>query len=136
VILEDQASQILKLSSDKDTQATTLYTRLQISAVNETLFEEKVRELADACEDLDRRSNFKGMESETLKERVNKLEGENGRLHGHLAAYVPAVSALNDCITSLEMQTLAHANPHNYKVLKVIYMVSSVGNQPLFHFLY
>ncbi|KAG4943672.1 Protein NETWORKED 1D [Glycine max] len=119
VILEDQASQILKLSSDKDTQATTLYTRLQISAVNETLFEEKVRELADACEDLDRRSNFKGMESETLKERVNKLEGENGRLRGHLAAYVPAVSALNDCITSLEMQTLAHANPHNYKVLKV-----------------
>ncbi|KAG4921566.1 hypothetical protein JHK86_050379 [Glycine max] len=119
VILEDQASQILKLSSDKDTQAATLYTRLQISTVNETLFEEKVHELADACEDLDRRSNFKGMESETLKERVNKLEGENGRLHGHLAAYVPAVSALNDCITSLEMQTLAHANPHNYKVLKV-----------------
>ncbi|KAG4916116.1 hypothetical protein JHK87_053673 [Glycine soja] len=119
VILEDQASQILKLSSDKDTQAATLYTRLQISAVNETLFEEKVRELADACEDLDRRSNFKGMESETLKERVNKLEGENGRLRSHLAAYVPAVSALNDCITSLEMQTLAHANPHNYKVLKV-----------------
>ena len=136
VILEDQASQILKLSSDKDTQAATLYTRLQISTVNETLFEEKVHELADACEDLDRRSNFKGMESETLKERVNKLEGENGRLHGHLAAYVPAVSALNDCITSLEMQTLAHANPHNYKVLKVIYMVSSAGNQPLFHFLY
>ncbi|KAG5048799.1 hypothetical protein JHK85_009902 [Glycine max] len=119
VILEDQASQILKLSSDKDTQAATLYTRLQISAVNETLFEEKVRELADACEDLDRRSNFKGMENETLKERVNKLEGENGRLRGHFVAYVPAISAFNDCITSLEMQTLAHANPHNYKVLKV-----------------
>ncbi|KAG5072386.1 hypothetical protein AAZX31_03G138500 [Glycine max] len=159
VILEDQASQILKLSSDKDlqngelgclcevnqkleaemrhlhqelgeiklreeklncellkgtneieqweTQAATLYTRLQISAVNETLFEEKVRELADACEDLERRSNFKGMESEMLKERVKKLEGENGRLHGQLAAYVPAVSALNDSITALEMQTLA-----------------------------
>ncbi|XP_020236241.1 protein NETWORKED 1D [Cajanus cajan] len=171
VILEDQASQILKLSSDKDrqndelrclcevnqkleaemrhlhqqlgetklreeklshelrketneieqweTQAATLYTRLQVSAVNETLFEEKVRELADACEDLERRSNFKGMESEMLKERVNKLEGENGRLRGQLAAYVPAVSALNDCITSLEMQTLAHTKPCDYKVSKV-----------------
>ncbi|TKY62423.1 NETWORKED 1D [Spatholobus suberectus] len=171
VILEDQASQILKLSSNKDrqndelgclcevnqkleaemrhlhqelgeiklreeklnyellkgtneieqweTQAATLYTRLQISAVNETLFEEKVRELADACEDLERRSNFKGMESEMLKERVNKLEGENGRLRGQLAAYVPAVSALNDCITSLEMQTLAPAKPHDYKVSEV-----------------
>nr|KYP46069.1 hypothetical protein KK1_032376 [Cajanus cajan] len=102
-----------------ETQAATLYTRLQVSAVNETLFEEKVRELADACEDLERRSNFKGMESEMLKERVNKLEGENGRLRGQLAAYVPAVSALNDCITSLEMQTLAHTKPCDYKVSKV-----------------
>ena len=119
-----------------ETQAATLYTRLQISAVNETLFEEKVRELADACEDLERRSNFKGMESEMLKERVKKLEGENGRLHGQLAAYVPAVSALNDSITALEMQTLAQVNPHNYKVLKVIYMISSTENQPLLHILY
>ncbi|KAK7396385.1 hypothetical protein VNO78_17355 [Psophocarpus tetragonolobus] len=171
VILEDQASQILKLSSDKDrqndelgclcevnqkleaemrnlhqelgeiklreeklncellkgtneieeweTQAATLYTRLQISAVNETLFEEKVRELADACEDLERRSNFKGMESEMLKERVNNLEDENRRLRDQLAAYVPAVSALNDCIMSLEIQTLPLTKPHEYKVSKV-----------------
>ncbi|KAK7336779.1 hypothetical protein VNO77_17327 [Canavalia gladiata] len=176
VILEDQASQILKLSSDKDhqneelgclyeenqkleaemtrlhkelgetklreeklsyellkgtneteqweTQATTLYTRLQICAVNETLFEGKVRELADACEDLDRRSNFKGIESEMLKERVNKLEGENRRLSCQLAAYVPAVSALNNCITSLEMQTLVHVKPHDYKVSKVKYLAN------------
>ncbi|KAK7378390.1 hypothetical protein VNO80_03829 [Phaseolus coccineus] len=171
VILEDQASQILKLSSEKDqqndefgclgkvnqkleeemrhlhqeigeiklreeklshellkgtneikqweTQAATLYTRLQISAVNETLYEEKVRELAGACEDLERRSKFKDMESEMLKERVYKLEGDNGKLRVQLAAYVPAASALNDCITSLEMQTLGHANPHDEKVSKV-----------------
>ncbi|BAT85467.1 hypothetical protein LR48_Vigan50s003600 [Vigna angularis] len=171
VILEEQASQILKLSSDKDrqndelgclggvnqkletemrhlrqelgeikvreeklsqelykgtneikqweTHAATLYNRLQISAVNETLFGEKVRELAYACEDLERRSNFKDMESEMLKERVCKLEGENGKLRVQLAAYVPATSALNDCITSLEMQTLGHAKPHDDKVSKV-----------------
>ncbi|CAJ1904064.1 unnamed protein product [Sphenostylis stenocarpa] len=171
VILEDQASQILKLSTHKDrqndelgclgevnkkleaemrhlhqelreiklreeklthellkgtneikqweTQAATLYTRLQMSAVNETLFEEKVRELADACEDLECKSNFTGMESEVLKERVNKLEGENVKLRDQLAAYVPAASALNDCITSLELQTLGHAKPYEYKVPKV-----------------
>ncbi|KAK7285309.1 hypothetical protein RJT34_20076 [Clitoria ternatea] len=170
VILEDQASQVLKLSSDKDRQneelgslcevnqrleaemrnlhqelgetklreeklscellkgtheikqweihATALYTRLQISAINETLFEGKVCELADVCENLECRSNFKGMESEMLKERVDKLEGENRTLRGQLAAYVPAVRALNDCITSLEMQTFVHAKPHDDQVSK------------------
>ena len=76
------------------------------------------------------------MESEKLKGRVKKLEGENGRLRCQLAAYVPAVSGLNDSITALEMQTLAQVNPHNYKVLKVIYMISSTENQPLLHILY
>jgi len=188
VILEDQASQILKLSSEKDqqndelgclgemnqqleeemrhlhqeigeiklreeklshellkgtneikqweTQAATLYTRLQISAVNETLYEEKVRELADACKDLERRSNFKDMESEMLKERVCKLEGENGKLRAQLAAYAPAASALNDCITSSEIQTLGHAKPHDDKVAKVIYILSSTGNQLQLHWLH
>ncbi|XP_061366976.1 protein NETWORKED 1D [Gastrolobium bilobum] len=171
VILEDQASQILKLSTDKDrqneelgcvcevnqkleaeirdlnqelgetklreeklsyellkganeaeqweTQATTFYTELQISDVNETLFEDKVRELAEECEMFELRSNSKGMESEKLKERVNKLECENGRLRGQLAAYVPAISGLSDRITSLEMQTLLHADPHDRKESKV-----------------
>ncbi|CAL0310355.1 unnamed protein product [Lupinus luteus] len=170
VILADQATQILKLSSDKDhqnekltclyevnqnleaeiqhlcqelgetklkeeklsselqnganeieqleTQADTLYAGLQISAVNETLFEEKSRELFDTCKSLELRSDTKDMYSEKLKERVMKLEGENRRLHGQLAAYVPATSALNDCITSLEMQIVAHANPHDYKESK------------------
>ncbi|KEH23808.1 kinase interacting (KIP1-like) family protein [Medicago truncatula] len=172
VILEDQDSQILKLSADKDcqndelgflcevnkkleaemrhlhqelgetklreknisyallkgvdeieqweSQAATLYTRMLISNVNETFFEGKVRELADACENLEYRSSSEVMESGKLKERVNKLEGENRRLQGQLAAYVPAVGGLNDCITSLEMQTLVHAKPHHdYKETKI-----------------
>ncbi|OIW05003.1 hypothetical protein TanjilG_06415 [Lupinus angustifolius] len=170
VILADQATQILNLSSDKDreneklaclyevnqkleaemqhlcqelgetklreeklsselqnganeieqleTQADMLYAGLQISAVNETLFEGKARELDDACKNLELRSDAKDMYSEMLKERVMKLEGENRRLHGQLAAYVPAASALNDCITSLEMQIVVHANPHDYKESK------------------
>ncbi|KAF7818349.1 protein NETWORKED 1D [Senna tora] len=179
VILEEQASQILNLSSDKDrqneelrclcevnqklesemrhlrdeleeakvreeklnyqlkmgaeeielweTQAATLYAELQIYAVNETLIEEKVRELADACESLEHGNSNKTVESEGLKERVSKLESENGRLHSQLAAYVPAVSALKDCITSLEMQTLTHAKPHNYEESKVL--VNLVNHQ-------
>ncbi|XP_019441885.1 PREDICTED: protein NETWORKED 1D isoform X2 [Lupinus angustifolius] len=169
--LEDQANQILKLSSDKDhrneeleclievnqklesemrhlyqelgetklrenelnyelhkgtddieqweTQAETLYAGLQISAVNETLFEGKVSELADMCENLECQNYTKDMESKLLKETVRKLEDENGRLRSHLAAYVPAISALNDCITSLEMHTLVHAKPHEHEESKV-----------------
>ena len=60
------------------------------------------------------------MESEHLKERVSELEVENGRLCEQLIAYVPAVSALNDCITSLEMQTLAHEKPHDHEESKVL----------------
>ncbi|KAJ1433100.1 Protein Networked [Sesbania bispinosa] len=175
LVLEDQASQILKLSSDKDrqneelgclcevnqkleaemrhlhqeleetklreeklnyellkgtneieqwqSQVATLYTGLQISAVNETLFEGKICELADTCEDLERRSSSECMEGEKLKERVSKLEGENGKLRNQLASFVPAVNALNDCITSLEMQTLVHSKPH-YKESKVKNLVN------------
>ncbi|TKY52652.1 NETWORKED 1D [Spatholobus suberectus] len=102
-----------------ETQASTLFAELQIYAVNETLFEGKVCELADACKNLECRNYSKDMESEQLKERVNKLEVENGRLCDQLAAYVSAVSALNDCITSLEMQTLAHAKLNDYEESKV-----------------
>ncbi|XP_058748726.1 protein NETWORKED 1D-like [Vicia villosa] len=170
-LLEDQGSQILKLSSDKDhqieeheylrevnkkleadmrhlqqelgetklmekklsnallkgvdemeqweSQAATFYTGMQISTVNETFFEGKVRELADACENLESRCSSNIMESEKLKERVDKLEDENKKLRVQMAAYVPAVSGLNDCITSLEMQTLGQTKSHDFKESKV-----------------
>ncbi|KAI4324375.1 hypothetical protein L6164_023920 [Bauhinia variegata] len=172
VVHEDQANQILKLSSEKDRQneeleclcevnqkleskmrqlcgeleetkrreeklsnqlhkgtkeiefweiqAASLYSELQISSVNETLFEGKVHELADACKSLEYGSNLKGIESERLKETVNNLEGENGILRDQLAAYFPAVSTLKDSITSLEMRTLERTKPHDYDKSKVV----------------
>ncbi|KAL1367392.1 hypothetical protein HN51_021457 [Arachis hypogaea] len=102
-----------------ETQATTLYAELQISSVIETLFEGKVCELSDACENLERKNHSKELESEQLKERVSQLEGENGRLHGQLAAYVPAVAALTDSVTSLEMQTVTNRKPHDHEESKV-----------------
>ncbi|RDX84892.1 Protein NETWORKED 1D, partial [Mucuna pruriens] len=108
-----------------ETQASTLFAELQVSVVNKTLFEGKVLELADACENLERRNYSKDMESELLKERVSKLEVENGRLCDQLTAYVPAVSALNGCITSLEMQTLAHEKPHDYEESKAKNLVNN-----------
>ncbi|WVZ01121.1 hypothetical protein V8G54_027190 [Vigna mungo] len=103
-----QASESEKATSEK------------ISATNETLFEEKVYELAYACEDLERKSNFKDMESEMLKEKVCKLEGENEKLRLQLTVYVPTVSVLNDCITFLEMITLGHCqHPISLKSLPI-----------------
>ncbi|KAI4349478.1 hypothetical protein L6164_010062 [Bauhinia variegata] len=172
VVHEDQANQILKLSSEKDsqneelgclcevnrklesemrqlskeleetkrreeklsyqlyegtnevefweTQAAALFSELQNSFVNETLFEGKVHELADACESLECGSHLKGIESEQLKERIRKLEDENGTLRGQLAAYFPAVSTLKDSIASLEMQTLVHVKSDDYHQAKVV----------------
>ncbi|KAK7345846.1 hypothetical protein VNO77_16458 [Canavalia gladiata] len=108
-----------------ETQASTLFVELQISAINETLFEGKVCELAETCENLQCRNYSKDRESEQLKERVSELEVENRRLCDQLASYVPAVSSLNDCITSLEIQTLANAKPNDYEESKVKKLVNN-----------
>ncbi|XP_057423981.1 protein NETWORKED 1D-like [Lotus japonicus] len=122
--LSDEVDKVMSEIEQWETQASALYAELQISAVNETLFERKVCELADACENLERNNYSKDMESEQLKDRVSKLEDQNGRLCDQLAAYFPAVSALNDCITSLEMQTVEHAKPRDCEEPKVEILVN------------
>ncbi|KAM1042003.1 hypothetical protein FF1_031157 [Malus domestica] len=93
-------------------QAATLFGELQGSNIRETLFEGKIRELIEACQILEDRSNSRGIENKILKERVCALEDENGGLQAQLAAYIPAVISLKECITSLEKHILADTGSH------------------------
>ncbi|KAB2634177.1 myosin-3-like [Pyrus ussuriensis x Pyrus communis] len=93
-------------------QAATLFGELQSSNIRETLFEGKIRELIEACQILEDGSNSRGIENKILKERVCALEDENGGLQAQLAAYIPAVISLKECITSLEKHILADTGSH------------------------
>ncbi|GLT36360.1 hypothetical protein SLA2020_107440 [Shorea laevis] len=90
-------------------QASVLFGELQISVVHEALLEGKLYELNGAFEVLENQSTSKDIEVDELKERISTLEGENGGLKAQMAAYVPAVNSLRDCITSLENCILVHA---------------------------
>ncbi|GLU07578.1 hypothetical protein SLE2022_245330 [Rubroshorea leprosula] len=92
-----------------ETKASALFGELQISVVQEAMLEGKLHELNEAHEDLENRSTLKVMEVDELKERISTLEGENGGLKAHVAAYVPAVNSLKNCITSLENCILMRA---------------------------
>ncbi|XP_034229909.1 LOW QUALITY PROTEIN: protein NETWORKED 1D [Prunus dulcis] len=94
------------------TQAATFFGELQISTIRETLFEGKIRELIEACQILEDRSNSRGMESKIMKERISTLEYENGGLQAQLAAYIPAVISLKESTTALEKHVLADATSH------------------------
>ncbi|KAK9282219.1 hypothetical protein L1049_005133 [Liquidambar formosana] len=95
-----------------ETEAAAFFGEMQISAIHEALFKEKVHELIEACQSLEDGSNSQGMEIELLKERVSTLEDENGRLKAQSAAYILAIDSLRDCISSLEDQTLLHTELH------------------------
>ncbi|CAL5436936.1 unnamed protein product [Camellia sinensis] len=91
-----------------ESEATTFFGDLQISALFQALFEEKVHQLTEACKSLEGETTSKNMDIEKMKERISTLEGENGGLKTQLAAYVPAINALKDCILSLENHTCLH----------------------------
>ncbi|KAI7989859.1 Protein NETWORKED 1D [Camellia lanceoleosa] len=91
-----------------ESEATTFFGDLQISALFQALFEEKVHQLTEACKSLEGETTSKNMDIEKMKERISTLEGENGGLKTQLAAYVPAINALKDCILSLENHTGLH----------------------------
>ena len=108
-----------------ETQAATLYEEVQRSTASETLIEGKFHEVVNTCDNLEREHYNRSVEGEMLKDRVGELENQNGKLRDQLAAYVPVVSALKDCITSLEMQTLMHTEQHSREKSKVLtYFVS------------
>ncbi|KAA8550832.1 hypothetical protein F0562_002516 [Nyssa sinensis] len=91
-----------------ETEAAAFYSELQFSTVCQALFEEKVHELSEAYESFEDQITSKDMDVELLKERINTLEGENGEFKAQLAAYVPAVISLRDCISSLEDHSCLH----------------------------
>ncbi|KAB2605359.1 CAP-Gly domain-containing linker protein 1 [Pyrus ussuriensis x Pyrus communis] len=93
-------------------QAVTFFGELQTSTIRETLFEGKVRELIEACQILEDRSNSNGIENKIMKERVRASEDKNGGLQAQLAAYIPVVMSLKECITSLEKHMLADTGSH------------------------
>lgn len=104
-----------------ETQATELFSELQISSVCEVLLNEKAHELSRACENLEDRSNSNDIEINQLKEKANALECENGGLKAHLAASIPAVISLKDSIRSLENHTLLHkADNDEVKVMSIV----------------
>jgi chromosome segregation ATPase len=115
-IREESLSSELQKGRDEielwESQAAIFFAEQQVSTVCEMLFEGKIRELIEACESLEDRSDSKDMEIEMLKERVSTLKGENGGLQAQLAAYTPAVISFKNCISSLEKHTLFHYKPH------------------------
>lgn len=103
-----------------ESQAVALFGELQISAVQQALFEGKVHELIELCENLEGRNCLKAEEIDQMKERVSTLEHENEELKSQMTSYVPAFISLTDCIASLENHTLSHATLHEHKEAKVI----------------
>lgn len=95
-------------------QAVTVIGELLFATFCKAVLEGKILELAESYESLDNQSSFKDMEIELLKEKVVALEDANEGLQTRLAAYVPAVNSLNDCITSLEKLTLIHSRSHKF----------------------
>ncbi|XP_059625903.1 protein NETWORKED 1D-like [Cornus florida] len=91
-----------------ETRAVELFGELQYCTVCHALYEEKFHELTDAYEKLKDQGTSKDMDIELLKERLSTSEGENGRLKGQLAAYIPVITSLRDCISSLENQSCLH----------------------------
>ncbi|KAF3436261.1 hypothetical protein FNV43_RR23353 [Rhamnella rubrinervis] len=94
-----------------ETQAAVFFGELQSSSTCETLLEGKFNELFQAYESLEERSNSKDLEIELLKEKVGTLEEENRGLRAQLAMYLPAITSLKDCMTSLENHALMQSMP-------------------------
>ncbi|XP_012476218.1 protein NETWORKED 1D [Gossypium raimondii] len=91
-----------------ETQAIALFGELQISAVREVFFEQKVHEVIKKCEILESRSISKAAELEALERSVRTMEHENGGIEAQLSAYKSTIVSLLDSVTSLETRTLLH----------------------------
>ncbi|KAL3359146.1 hypothetical protein AABB24_015952 [Solanum stoloniferum] len=84
---------------------------LQVSMFYHILYEQKIHELAEACQNFDVQITSKDKDIKLLKEKVSTLGTENEDLNTQLAAYGPAIFSLSQCISSLEKHSYLHGKP-------------------------
>ncbi|MCD9640079.1 hypothetical protein HAX54_025109 [Datura stramonium] len=84
---------------------------LQVSMFYHILYEQKIHELAEACQSFNVQITSKDKDIKLLKEKVSALDSENEDLNTQLAAYGPAIFSLSQCISSLEKHSYLHGKP-------------------------
>ncbi|KAL3812580.1 hypothetical protein ACJIZ3_013848 [Penstemon smallii] len=101
-----------------EAEASSFYFDLQISSVNEVLFENKVHELTGVCQILENERVSKASEIEEMKGEICSMRSEIMGLKSQISAYAPVVDSLRDDITILEhnaiLQTKVKA-AHNHE---------------------
>ncbi|KAK6780562.1 hypothetical protein RDI58_022746 [Solanum bulbocastanum] len=84
---------------------------LQVSMFYHILYEQKIHELAEACQSFDVQITSNDKDIKLLKEKVSTLGTENEDLSTQLAAYGPAIFSLSQCLSSLEKHSYLHGKP-------------------------
>lgn len=103
-----------------DAEAATFCFDLQLSAIRELLFEDKVHELCGVCGSLQAENASKIKEIEFLKEKVSFQSSEIRGLKSQLFPHSPAVDSLKEEVDSLEhnFHAWAKLDVANYQTLK------------------
>ncbi|KAJ0599841.1 putative protein Networked (NET), actin-binding (NAB) [Helianthus annuus] len=85
-----------------DAEATSFIFDLQVSNTRDILYETKVHQLAEVCENLEGETALKDEEIEEMKQKASAMEGEIEDLKAQLLAYTPVIASLKENISSLE----------------------------------
>ncbi|KAD4177997.1 hypothetical protein E3N88_26588 [Mikania micrantha] len=85
-----------------DAEATSFIFDLQVSNTRDILFETKVHQLAEVCENLEGETALKDRVIEEMKQKAHVMEGEIEGLKAQLLAYPPVIASLKENLSSLE----------------------------------
>ncbi|KAJ0245213.1 Protein NETWORKED 1D [Hirschfeldia incana] len=97
--LNQELSKEKKEVEEWESQASTLFGDLQVSAVHKTLLEGLIHELVESCNNLEKRSTYKDAEIDQLK---GNLEDVNKGQEDLMSKYAQAIILLKESIESLE----------------------------------
>lgn len=89
-----------------EAEATAFYFDLQISSICGALYENKVHELTEVCENLEDETTSRALEIEEMKGKLSLMENEIEVLNAQLSAYAPVIASLRDDVASLERNAL------------------------------